>query len=128
MHHFNSTGLPIYVQPLSWNPAIFFRRARPICGGQVVEDIDDFYRLSLTLIDLLPEDDQSDIACEGFCNFDSAKGADAHGDDKRKGYRQTDYDVSGNVYLRSSSCYVQTDAWSFQPRKAISSSLLSPSD
>ena len=59
-------GFPIYVQPLSWNPAVFFRRARLICGGQVVEDIDGFSRLSLMLTDLLPEDDQSDIACEGF--------------------------------------------------------------
>ena len=31
-----------YVQPLSWNPAVFFRRARIIAGGQVVEDIADF--------------------------------------------------------------------------------------
>ena len=35
------------VGPLSWNPAVFFRRARLICGGQVVEDIDSFNRLSL---------------------------------------------------------------------------------
>ena len=45
---------------------MFFRRARLICGGQVVENIDEFIRLSLMLTDLLPEDDQSDIACEGF--------------------------------------------------------------
>ena len=38
-----------YVQPLGWNPAVFFRRARIIAGGQVVEDIDDFNRLSLML-------------------------------------------------------------------------------
>ena len=36
----NGISLPIYVQPLSWNPAVFFRRARLICGGQVVEDFD----------------------------------------------------------------------------------------
>ena len=90
----------IHVQPLSWNPAVFFRRPRLICGGQVVEGIGDFNRLSLMLIDLLLEGDQGDIACEGFGNFDFVKGADAHGDDKRKGYyRQTDSDVSGNVYL-----------------------------
>ena len=65
----NGISLPIYVQPLSWNLAVFFRRARLICGGQVV-DIDDFYRLSLMLTDLLPGDDQSDIACEGFGNFE----------------------------------------------------------
>ena len=39
---FNSPGLQIHVQPLSWIPAVFFRRARLICGGQVVEDIDGF--------------------------------------------------------------------------------------
>ena len=27
------------IEPLSWNPAVFFRRARTICGGVVVEDI-----------------------------------------------------------------------------------------
>ena len=26
------------LEPLSWNPAIFFRRARVICGGVVAED------------------------------------------------------------------------------------------
>ena len=62
------------VQPLSWNPAVFFRRARLICGGQAVADIDDFNRLSLMLTDLMPEDDQHDIACEGFGNYDFVKG------------------------------------------------------
>ena len=62
----NGAGFQIHVQPLSGNPAVLFRRARLICGCQVVEDIDDFNRLSLLLTDLLPEDDQSDIACEGF--------------------------------------------------------------
>ena len=37
----DADGFQIMVQPLSWNPAVFFRRARLICGGQVVEDIDD---------------------------------------------------------------------------------------
>ena len=32
----NGDGFQIMVQPLSWNPAVFFRRARLICGGQVV--------------------------------------------------------------------------------------------
>ena len=62
----NNNGANIMVQPLSWNPAVFFRRARLICGGLVVEDIGDFNRLSLMLTDLMPEDDQNDIACEGF--------------------------------------------------------------
>ena len=37
------------VEPLSWNPAVFFRRARIVAGGQVVEDIDSFNRRSLML-------------------------------------------------------------------------------
>ena len=57
----NANDFQIMVQPLSWNPAVFFRRARLICGGQVVEDIDDFNRLSLMLTDLMPEDDRNDI-------------------------------------------------------------------
>ena len=87
------------IQPLSWNPAVFFRRARLICGGQVVEDIDDFNRLSLMLTDLLPEDDQNDIACEGFGNFDLVKDAAGQAADERKSYRQIGYDRSGNVNL-----------------------------
>ena len=95
-----SVPVPIMLQPLSWNPAVFFRRARLICGGQVIEDIDDFNRLSLMLTDLLPEDEQHDIACEGFGNFDFVKGTDeAEAADPRKGYRMDDYDLSGNVHL-----------------------------
>ena len=37
----NSAGVPILVQPLSWNPAVFFRRARLIVSGVCVEDVDD---------------------------------------------------------------------------------------
>ena len=92
-------GFQIMVQPLNWNPAVFFRRARLICGGQVVEDTDGSNRLSLMLTDLLPEDDQHDIGCEGFVNFESVKGAAAQAADQRKSYRQTDYDLSGNVGL-----------------------------
>ena len=95
----NSTGFPIKVTPLSWDPAVFLRRARLICGGQVVEDTDGFDRLSLMLTDLMPEDDQHDIACEGFGDFDFVKGGVAQGADERKGYRQDDYDRSGNVTL-----------------------------
>ena len=52
------------------------------------------------LTDLLPEDEQHDIACEGFGNFDFVKGTEAAEDaDPRKGYRMDDYDLSGNVYL-----------------------------
>ena len=92
--------VPIMLQPLSWNPAVFFRRARLICGGQVIEDIDDFNRLSLMLTDLLSEDEQHDISCEDFGNFDFVKGTDeAEAADPRKGYRMDDYDLSGNVHL-----------------------------
>ena len=38
-----------YIKPLSWNPAMFFRRVRIVAGGQVIEDIDAFNRLSLML-------------------------------------------------------------------------------
>ena len=41
-----------HVQPLNWNPAVCFRRARIIAGGQVIEDIDDFNELSLMLTSL----------------------------------------------------------------------------
>ena len=95
----NAQDFQIMVQPLSWNPAVFFRRAKLICGGQVVEDSGDFSRLSLMLTDLLPEDDQHEIACEGFGNFDFVKGEAAKAADARKGYRQDDYDRPGNVYL-----------------------------
>ena len=61
-------GSPLkMVEPLSWNPAVFFRRARVICGGVVVEGIDNFNRLSLMLTAL---EEQNTIAGEGFCNFD----------------------------------------------------------
>ena len=85
----NSAGLQIHVQPLSWNPAVFFPRPRLICGGQVVEGIDGFNRIRLMLTDLLAEDDQSDIACGGFGNYVFVKGADTHDGEKREGYRQT---------------------------------------
>ena len=80
----NGDGLQIMVQPLTWNPAVFFRRARLICGGQVVGDIGGFNSLSLMLTDLLSEDDQHDIGCEGFGVFDFVKGAAAQAADKRK--------------------------------------------
>ena len=76
---FLSEGLSIgAVKPLHWNPAVFFRRARLICGGQVVEDIDNFNRLSLMLTALMPQDKQLEIACEGFGAYDRKN--DAKGD------------------------------------------------
>ena len=85
----NNNGNGNMVQPLSWNPAVFFRRARLICGGQVVDDIGDFNRLGLMLTDLLPEDDQHDIACEGFGNFDLVKEEAAQGADDKATDRPT---------------------------------------
>ena len=85
-----------YVQPLSWNPAVFFRRARIIAGGQVIEDIDDFNRLSLMLTALKSGEEQLMISSEGFNSFD-----DRYGDvsqDNRKSYRSFDYDKAGSVF------------------------------
>ena len=54
------------IQPLHWNPAVLFRRARVIAGGQVIEDIGDFNRLSLMMTALKSQDDQKEIAMAGF--------------------------------------------------------------
>ena len=40
-----------------------------ICGGVVIEDIDDFNRLSLMLTAMKPADEQKDIAIQGFGLF-----------------------------------------------------------
>ena len=85
------------VEPLSWNPAVFFRRARLICGGQVVEDIDSFNRLSLMLTALKTEEEQNTIAGEGFCNFDGRYTVEGSTSDSRSTYRQEDYDQAGLV-------------------------------
>ena len=52
------SGFPTPVTPLHWNPAVFFRRARLIAGGQILEDTDDFNRPSLMLTALMSEDEQ----------------------------------------------------------------------
>ena len=62
---YDATGTT-YVQPLSWNPAVFFRRARITAGGQVIEDIDYFNRLSLMLTSLKNGEEQLTISSEGF--------------------------------------------------------------
>ena len=59
-----------YIKPLSWNPAVFFRRARIIAGGVVIEDIDGFNRLLLMLTTIMPHEKQLMIASEGFGSFD----------------------------------------------------------
>ena len=69
----NNNGNPAtdVIQALHWNPAVMFRRARVICGRTVVEDIDDFNRLNLMFTALKPQDDQKEIACEGFGLFEN---------------------------------------------------------
>ena len=85
-----------YLQPLSWNPAVFFRRCRIIAGGVVTEDIDNFNRFPLMLHALKPEEEQLGIAAEGFGSFD-----DKHANvatDIRKSYRLENHDQSGTVF------------------------------
>ena len=86
----------IYVQPLSWNPAVFFRRCRVIAGGVCTEDIDNFYRLSLMLQALKSEEEQLGIAAEGFGSFDD-RYANATSE-TRKSYRLENHEKSGIVY------------------------------
>ena len=94
-----TTGSPTKIlEPLSWNPACFFRRARIICGGIVVEDIDDFNRLSLMLTALKTEEEQNSIAAEGFCNFDDKYEPPNTEGDSRSTYRQEDFDKAGVVF------------------------------
>ena len=94
------------IQPLRWNPAVMFRGARVICGGTVVEDIDDWNRLSLMFTALKSQDDQKEIAMEGFGLFDrkddQAAGGltvdpDAGDSDERKVYRVSDWDEAGTI-------------------------------
>ena len=84
-----------FVSPLSWDPSVFFRRARIICGGVVVEDIDDYNRLGLMITAFKSDQEQLMIASEGFGSFDDRYGVVA--DDHRKEYRSGDYDKSGLV-------------------------------
>ena len=61
-----SSGENDYLQPVHYNPAVFFSRARLICGGVIVEDINDFDRLSVMRTELKSEEEQMVIATEGF--------------------------------------------------------------
>ena len=89
-------GSPIKsLEPLSWNPAVFFRRARIICAGIVVEDIDNFNRLSLMITALKTEEEQNPLAGEGFCHFGEKYPETST--DSRSTYRAKDYDKSGLV-------------------------------
>ena len=105
----NGAGFQIMVQPLCWNPAVFFRRCRLIAGGQIIEDIDDFNRLSVMMTALKPVDEQSEIAMEGFGLFADVNGSlpinqtgwnepgAGEADDQRKAYRVSDWDEYGPV-------------------------------
>ena len=110
LNHPNPLNPVTGCKPLPWNPAVFFRRARVMSGGVVIEDIDDFKRLSVMLTALKPVDEQKEIAMEGFGLFADANdslpvhqtdwgvgtepGEEA---DKRKAYRVSDWDESGSV-------------------------------
>ena len=89
------------VKPLHWNPAVFFRRARLIAGGQVIEDIDNFNRLSLMLTTLKRTEEQLEIANEGFGSFDNKLDGvlDRVNEelDQRKSYREADFSESGVI-------------------------------
>ena len=81
---------------MSWNPAVFFRRARIIAGGQVIEDTGDLNRLSLMLASPKSGEEQLMISSEGFNSFD-----DQYGDvsqDNRKTYRNFDYEKSVSLF------------------------------
>ena len=97
-------------KPVHWNPAVLFRRCRISCAGAVIEDIDDFNRLSLKLTALKPVDDQKDIAMQGFGLFDRVNDAAeieitdwnvgqgaAEDVDERKSYRVGDWDEAGSI-------------------------------
>ena len=62
----SNQATPGVIHPIHYNPAIFFSRARLIVGGVVVEDINDFDRLSCMLAELKSEEEQHQIACQGF--------------------------------------------------------------
>ena len=70
MFQVNNADAANWLKPLHWNPAVFFRRARLIAGGQVVEDIDNFNRLSLMLSSLKTTEQQLIEASEGFGSYD----------------------------------------------------------
>ena len=96
------------IKPLHWNPAVLFKRCRVTCGGTVIEDIDDFNRLSLMITALKPVDEQKDIAMQGFGLFDRVNDAaelsatnwaqgPAEDSDERKAYRVSDWDEAGEI-------------------------------
>ena len=85
------------LHPLSWNPAAFFRRARLLCAGVVLEDIDDFNRLSLMVTALKSPEEQMSIASEGFGSFDWVLDNIVSASDSRSTYRLENYEQAGFV-------------------------------
>ena len=67
---------------------MFFRRAIIIAGGQIIEDIDDFNRLSLMITALKSDEEQLTSASEGFGSFDDRYGVVSDG--TRKEYLSGD--------------------------------------
>jgi hypothetical protein len=55
---------------LNYDPNIMFRRVRLIAGGQIIEDIDNYQRLSCMFNALKSEEGQLTTATEGFGNYD----------------------------------------------------------
>ena len=117
INNLNPVSPSIKIKPLHWNPAVLFRRCRVICGGVVIEDIDDFNRLSLMLTALKPVDEQKYIAMQGFGLFgrvndsddlqatDWNAGRDGLEDaDERKAYRVSDWDEACEINNKG-QCY-----------------------
>ena len=95
---------------------LFFRRARIICGGVVVEDIGYFHRLSLMLTALKTEEEQNCFAGEGFCNFDYKHAPPNTESDSRSTYRLRRRLRSIWSCFNVSQVSFQTYVWTFQPR------------
>eukprot|EP00972_Heterocapsa_arctica_P082729 12190528-Heterocapsa_arctica.AAC.1 len=83
------------LQPLSWNPAVFFWRVRIIAGGQIIEDIDNLNRISCMLTALASENGQLSIASEGFGSYDDKYGEGVA--DNRKPWIAEDHDTAGVI-------------------------------
>ena len=103
----NQGGGTTSTQTLHWNPAVMFRRARVIAGCQVIEDINDFNRLSLMMTALKSQDDQKEIAMEGFGLFGAqlvTTALDGHNADAVDAadnmtiYRNRDWDEAGPIW------------------------------
>ena len=86
----------VWVQPLSWNPAVFFRRVRLICGGQVIEDKNNSNRLSIMVQSPQTDEKRMRIASEGFGTMDLYPGDGA--EDNRNVHNIAHAENSGLVH------------------------------